>query len=259
MRKLRCRSAAARCPAGTGRRRRRARPRSSSSSGRSRATAPCRRDPTDEASAEVRDVCRSRARLAAARARRRRRRARRGARRRCADRASAPGRSSSVRARPTCRTGHVGYSCVADQRVLERLEEAARAAAAGRRASRSPGTIAAAGTPCGAQLAAAASSARARRAPRGALVGRHRIAAAVDRDPRVVALHAVHAARAAPVEQRAVDRVADHLLGGHRGRDLDAAAPRRAAPRRCGRGARARRRSRARRACRPSGRPDRRG
>jgi hypothetical protein len=48
-----------------------------------------------------------------------------------------------------------------------------------------------------------------------------RSAPVIDRDPRVVAQHGVHAVGAAPVEQLAVDRVADDLVGGHGTRHLD--------------------------------------
>ena len=63
----------------------------------------------------------------------------------------------------------------------------------------------------------------------------------------------------APVEQRPVDRVADHLLGGDRGRDFEERHLHELAVAGARRDARARRRSRAPRARRPSDRPARRG
>ena len=73
--------------------------------------------------------------------------------------------------------------------------------------------------PCGASSVAASASRR--RAPFGAFLRRHRVGREVDGDPRVVAERRVHAAGAAPIEQRSVDRVADHLLRGDRRRDFE--------------------------------------
>ena len=140
--------------------------------------------------------------------------------RRCAGRASAPGPSSSARARPTCAPATSGTP--GDRRADGRAPRRTRApASADRRASRSPAPSRPPGSPAARSSAAAASARRASRTTRRAR------SAAIGSDARSTATHASSPSARytppvpAPVEQRPVDRVPDHLLGGDRGRDFD--------------------------------------
>ena len=206
----------ARCPAGTGRRRRRARPRSARARASS-SVAPARGHHTDgQASSSARRETFSRSTASVPIT--------------CSSRSRAS--SSSVDAelvaqhlvgvlterrrgpapvaRGTGRHAHRPRRVLlpADERMLDRLEEAARPhlRIVERRVPRHHR---------GRGDALRRAARRRRRRPvraahhARALVGRHRIGPEVDRDPRVVALRAVHAAGAAPVEQRPVC-VVDH-------------------------------------------------
>ena len=179
--------------------------------------------------------------------------------RRCAGRASARARSSTRCGPADMRTGHVGYSLLADERVVDRLEEAARLhlRIVERRVAAAPSPRRR--CPCARSSARRVVGACASRTTR--LARR----SSSDRTSRSIATHvvvaraSVHAARAAPAEQRRRrSRSGSPDRRSPRSRPRPA-APRRAAPRRCAPGARARRRPRARRARRPSGRRDRRG
>ena len=249
MRKLRCRSAACAVPAlERRRRRRRARPRSARV--RARRASQHAGHPTDRPNrldaaivSRRRARCRSRARLAQARE------LVVGDAELVAQhlvgvlaRASAPGRSSSARGPADMRIGHVGYSCAPTSGCVDRLEEPARPhlRVVERRVRRAPSPPPA--MPPRAQLARPRRR-RSRVAHHAARSSaRHRIAVAVDGDPVVVA-RAVGTRR----RRRAGRATCRRSRSGSPARPSPRsrprpAAPRRAGPRRCARGARARRR-----------------